>query len=81
MFRRLKESVRLLKTGEYGVNGMLLNAIKSMYVNRGAAVRIDGDLSDSFSVWSGLRHRCTICPLLFIVYMDKIIRAANLIGK
>ena len=66
---------------EYGVNGKLLDAIKSLYVNCRAAVRIDGKLSDWFDVNNGVRQGCTISPLLFIIYMDKLIKDSNLKGK
>lgn len=66
---------------EYGVNGKLLEAIKSLYVNCRAAVRIDGRLSEWFDVKNGVRQGCTISPLLFIIYMDKLIKVSNLKGK
>lgn len=66
---------------EYGINGSLLRAIKSLYANSKAVVRVDGDLSDWFEVRNGLRQGCTISPLLFIIYMDKLIKSANLRGN
>ncbi|XP_031638882.1 uncharacterized protein LOC116351002 [Contarinia nasturtii] len=41
---------------EYGINGFLLRAIKSLYANSKSAVRVDGDLSDWFEVRNGLRQ-------------------------
>lgn len=66
---------------EYGIRGSLLKAIKSIYLGSKAAVRIDGELSDSFDVDEGVRQGCCLSPLLFIIFMDKIIKHANLEGN
>ena len=39
---------------------------------------IDGEISDSFEVNEGVRQGCCLSPLLFIIFMDKIIRQANM---
>ena len=67
--------------GEYGIRGNLLSAIKSIYVGSKAAVRIDGEMSESFEVNEGVRQGCCLSPLLFIIFMDKIIRQANIEGN
>lgn len=66
---------------EYGVNGYLLRAIKSLYAISITAVRVDGGMSDLFQVRNGLRQGFTISPLLFIIHMDKLIKSANLRGR
>ena len=66
---------------EYGIRGNLLSAIKSIYVGSKAAVRIDGEMSESFEVSEGVRQGCCVSPLLFIIFMDKIIRQANIEGN
>lgn len=66
---------------EYGINGPLLSAIKSLYACSEAAVRMDGELSEWFEVRNGLRQGCTISPLLFLIYMDKLIKSAQLRGR
>lgn len=63
------------------MNGFLLEAIKSLYVDSRAAVRIDGELSESFEVGEGVRQGCCLSPLLFIIFIDKIIRQANIQGN
>lgn len=65
---------------EYGIRGSLLEAIKSIYVGSKAAVRIDGELSEAFEVNEGVRQGCCLSPLLFIIFMDKIIKQANIQG-
>ena len=57
---------------EYGVNGQLLRAIKSFYCRPEVCVRVNGKQSKPFHVGVGLRQRCVLSPLLFIVYMNWI---------
>lgn len=59
----------------------LLGAIKSIYVDSKASVRIDGEISDSFEVSEGVRQGCCLSPLLFIIFMDKIIKRADIQGN
>ena len=57
---------------EYGVNGQLLRAIKSFYCRPEVCVRVNGKQSKQLHVGVGLRQRCVLSPLLFIVYMNWI---------
>jgi len=66
---------------EYGINGSLLGAIKSIYSGSKAAVRIDGEISESFEDNEGVRQGCCLSPRLFIIFMDKIVKQANLQGN
>ena len=66
---------------EYSINGSLLSAIKSIYSGSRAAVRIDGEISEAFEVNEGVRQGCCLSPLLFIIFMDKIIKQAELKGN
>ena len=66
--------------GRYGVGKKLLRAIDSLYTNSEAAVRIDGKFSDWFRVKTGVRQGCKLSPLLFIIYMNEIIRNCNFEG-
>jgi hypothetical protein len=62
---------------EYGVNGRLLNAVKSMYDGSKACVRVNGSLSEWFEVKRGVRQGCVMSPWLFNVFMDKCVRMAS----
>ena len=57
---------------DYGVDGQLLQAIKSLYSQSEVRVRIGGKKSKPFQVGIGLRQGCVLSPLLFIVYMNWI---------
>uniref|UniRef100_A0AAR2LJT3 Reverse transcriptase domain-containing protein n=1 Tax=Pygocentrus nattereri TaxID=42514 RepID=A0AAR2LJT3_PYGNA len=57
---------------EYGVPGLLLRAIQSLYSRSESCVRILGIKSDSFRVSVGLRQGCALSPLLFVIFMDRV---------
>ena len=58
----------------YGVGGQLLQGIKSFYQGANACVKINGELSESFCIKTGVRQGCVMSPWLFNVYMDGVIR-------
>src|SRR5215469_9078715 len=59
---------------KYGVNGRLLTALKSFYVNSRSCVKVGGWVVEMFDVKVGLRQGCVMSPWLFNVYMDSIVR-------
>src|SRR5215469_15902191 len=59
---------------KYGVNGRLLTALKSFYVNSRACVKVDGWVGEMLDVKVGLRQGCVMSPWLFNVDMDSIVR-------
>src|SRR5215469_2260738 len=59
---------------KYGVNGRLITALKSFYVNSRACVKMDGWVGERFEVKVGLRQGCVMSPWLFNVYIDSIER-------
>ncbi len=58
----------------YGVGGQLPEGIRPFYENAGAFVRVNGELSESFTVEVGVRQGCVMSPWLFDTYMDGWIR-------
>ena len=67
----------------YGVEGKLLKAVQSFYVNSRACVRLGNDVSEWFLVNVGLRQGFVMSPWLFNVYMDGVVREVNVrvLGK
>ena len=63
----------------YGINGNLLRATRSLYRNCKSAVRIEGCIGNWFEIKLGVRQGCTLSPLLFIIYMDHLIKNSNLL--
>ena len=61
----------------YGVGGRLLKAVRSMYADSKACVRVGDEMSDWFSVEVGLRQGCVMSPWLFNLYMDGVVREMN----
>ena len=61
----------------YGVEGRLLSAVKSMYADSRACVRVGSDRSEWFTVKVGLRQGCVMSPWLFNLYIDGVVREVN----
>ena len=55
---------------EYGIDGHLLMAIKSLYCQLEVCVCVNGKQSKSFHMGVDLRQGCVLSPLLFIIYMN-----------
>ena len=62
---------------QYGVSGKLLQAVKSLYVNSRACVRVGSEVSESFEVHTGLRQGCVMSPWLFNIYMDGVVKEVS----
>ena len=54
----------------YGVEGKLLKAVQSFYVERRTSVRVGNDVSEWFPVNVGLRQGSVMFSWMFNVYMD-----------
>ena len=62
---------------ERGIFGELLRAIQSLYICSQAAVRTTERETHWFEVKCGLRQGCVLSPLLFVIFMDNIMKQAN----
>ena len=55
---------------EYGIDGHLLMAVKSLYCQPEICVCVNGKQSKLFHVGVGHRQGCVLSPLRFIIYMN-----------
>ena len=62
---------------EYNLRGQLLAAIKLLYKQSEACVRVNGLKTKPFNISVGLRQGCVLSPLLFFTYMEKIDKAIS----
>jgi len=62
----------LFKLGQYGIGVSILKIIDSFLENRVQKVMVDGKLSDSTNIISGVPQGSVLGPLLFIVYVNDL---------
>ena len=55
---------------ELGINGWMLQVIKSLYSNDSAAVRTSEGISEIFRRLLGVKQGCPLSPTLFGLYID-----------
>lgn len=65
---------RVLEDPRYGVPGHLIRAIRGLYQRTESAVISDYRDSQWFEITSGVRQGSVLSPLLFIIYMDNIMK-------
>ena len=62
---------------QYGIDGQLLTAIKSLYMHSEVCVHVDSATTKPFRVSVGLRQGCSLSPILFLIYMDRIVKRSE----
>ena len=65
---------------QYGIDGQLLTAIKSLYMHSEICVRVNSATTKPFRVSVGLRQGCFVSPILFLIYMDRIVKKSESCG-
>ena len=65
---------------QYGIDGQLLTAIKSLYMYSEVCVRVNNATTKPFRVSVGLRQGCSLSPILFLIYMDRIAKKSEPCG-
>ena len=66
---------------QYGINGQLLNAIKSLYMHSQVCVHVNSATTKPFRVSVGLRQGCSLSPILFLINMDRIVKKSESCGR
>ena len=64
----------VLRDDHYNIPRKLVRVICSMYAQCSSKVKMQGIESDHFHIGSGVRQGDVLCPVLFIIYMDKCVR-------
>ena len=82
-----KHMIAFLKTSliwavllQYGIDGQSLNAIKSLFMDSEVCVRVNSATTKPFRVSVGLRQGRSLSPILFLIYMDRIVKKSESCG-
>ena len=62
---------------QYGIDGQLLTAIKSQYMHSEICVRVNSATTKPFRVSVGLRQGCSLSPIPFFIYTDRIVKKSE----
>ena len=58
----------------------LFNIVKSFHTNTKATVQYDGNVSDSFTIKSGVKQGCVLAPTLFKIFFSMLLKRFLLIN-
>ena len=62
----------------YGVSESISNAIKVLYLNTKSSVLVDGQITEEFSVNTGVLQGDVLAPFLFIIIIDWVLKNSNI---
>ena len=71
-FDKVSHQKLLEKLNKFGIGGKLLNWIESFLVGRSQSVVVQGVMSTSAEVKSGVPQGTVLAPLLFLLYVDDL---------
>ena len=58
----------------FNIKGRFLNILKTMYENVSNCVRVNDDVSDWFSINSGVKQGCVLSPTLFDMFINDLMQ-------
>ena len=73
-FDKVPHDKLIWKLFYYGVNESLIEWIKNYLSDRTSSVRVNGSLSDSFHITSGVPQGSVLGPTLFIIYVNDMFK-------
>ena len=62
---------------QYGIDGQLLTAINLQYMHSEVCVRVNSAMTKPFRVSVELRQGCSLSPILFLIYKDRIVKKSE----
>ena len=71
-FDHVDHGLLLRKLHEYGVQGKLLNLLKSYLTNQQQRVRVNGHYSEYVNVTSGVPQGSILSSLHFLIYINDL---------
>ena len=64
-----------------GIHGNILRTIQALHANLLGSVRVNGALTDWFSIKAGVRQGDTLAPTLFAIYVSDLALEINALNK
>ncbi len=59
-----------------GIPPKVTNILKAMHTDMLGSVKVNGEITDSFPITTGVKQGCIIAPTLFIIYFDAMLQEA-----
>lgn len=79
-FDSVEYPVLLEKLFDAGVNGKMWRLLENWYESCSCQVKLEGRLSDNFSVERGVKQGSVLSPALFLLVMDPLLRQLQVSG-
>lgn len=61
---------------QMGIPPKIANILNSLHTGMLGIISVDGKLTDSFHISTGVKQGCMIAPILFIIYFDAMLQEA-----
>ena len=65
---------------QYGIDGQLLTAIKLVHMHSEVCARVNSATTKHFIVSVALRQGCSLSPILFLIYMVRVVKKSEFCG-